>query len=116
MGRSAYSRRAFEARNRHRRDQREQIHGASEETALADLEDLSCEPCKEYGFDRLLYRADDQVSGPVCASGAGTRCLCIRLANSTACSVSIAPIDDPRTARPPRLSLYLSSLDCYLQL
>jgi hypothetical protein len=30
MGRSVYSRRAFEARNRHRRDQREQIHGTSE--------------------------------------------------------------------------------------
>src|SRR3954452_24526727 len=73
MGRSAYSRSAFEARNRHRRDQREQIHGASEKTALADLEDLSHESYQEHGFDRLLYGADDPVSGPVCVSGAGTR-------------------------------------------
>jgi transposase InsO family protein len=68
MGRSAYSRRAFEARNRHRRDQREQIHGSAEKTALPDLEDLPCEPCEEHGFGRLLHGADDPVSDPICVS------------------------------------------------
>src|SRR5258708_5659478 len=41
MGRSANSRRASEARDRHRRDECEQVHGPLQEAAIADLADVS---------------------------------------------------------------------------
>ena len=71
MGRSAYSRRALKARNRHLRNQRQQIHDPPEKTALTDLEELSEEPCEEYGVRRFLYCADRPISDPVRVSGAG---------------------------------------------
>src|SRR5260370_1548246 len=41
MGRSANSRRASEARDRHRRAEGEQVHGPLQEAAIADLADVS---------------------------------------------------------------------------
>src|SRR5260370_37626558 len=41
MGRSANSRRASEARDRHRRDECEQVHGPLQQATIADLADAS---------------------------------------------------------------------------
>src|SRR5216684_5543329 len=62
MGRSADSRRASEARHRHRRDECEQVHGPPQEAAIADLADLSRQSSQEPGLGRLLHRANHPVS------------------------------------------------------
>src|SRR5438309_2119450 len=71
VGSSAYSRRAFEAWDRYRRNQRQQIHDPPAKTALTDLEDISGEPCEEYGLRRFLYGADHPISDLVRVSGTG---------------------------------------------
>ena len=73
LGSAAHSRRVAEARHQHRRDQREQVSGPEPEAAVPDMADFPREPSEEPCVRRLLYRADDPVSGPLRLPRAGAR-------------------------------------------
>lgn len=71
LGCTPRSRGVAQARHRHRRDQRQQIHGALPPTAVADLTHLPGESPATAGVHRLLYRADHSFPGSLCVSGVG---------------------------------------------
>jgi transposase InsO family protein len=48
-GRSPYSRRTAQARHRHRRDQRHQVHGPAPQASVTDLEDIPGQSLENHG-------------------------------------------------------------------
>ena len=58
--------RVAEAGDRHRSDERLEVHGLSSQTAIADLAHVSGESCQGHRVDRFLNGPNGDVSGAVC--------------------------------------------------
>src|SRR5436853_951863 len=71
LGCTPHPRRAAQTRHRHRGEQRQQIHGALPQAAVADLAHLSGESCPAAGLHRLLHGAYPSLPGPIRVSGIG---------------------------------------------
>jgi len=71
LGCTPRSRGAAQARHRHRRDQRQQIHGAQSQAAVSDLAHVPGESRPAVGLERLLYCPHPSLPDPLRVSGAG---------------------------------------------
>jgi hypothetical protein len=65
MGRTADSRRTSQARHRHWADERGEVYGAAQATALSGLANVSSQPCRRHRRDGPVRRSDDFVPAPL---------------------------------------------------
>ncbi len=73
LGCSEDSRRTAQAWRRCRPDDRSQIHGEEQETAVARMEDISAQSCRRDSVDRLVCCPDHLVSTAVWVTDSQTR-------------------------------------------
>src|SRR6516165_3943960 len=71
LGRPSHSRRTAQTWHRHRRDQREQVHGPPSESALADMANVPGKPSEVDGIHRLFHGAHRSVPGALRVPGSG---------------------------------------------
>src|SRR5713226_4204495 len=72
LGSPKDSRRTAQTRYEHRRDQREQVHGPSPETAIADLANLLGDSREEPGIGGLLHCSHSPLPSPLRILGIGS--------------------------------------------